>query len=87
MKIKRVMSFLLALTMLVGMIPATTLTANAATLPEITGLHRGVLADGEDPRFLYWDTTANVEKYFTQILQNRASYDIMISAGNQTCTT
>lgn len=70
---KRLLSLLLTLVMILGMIPATAMTASAETLPEITGLHRGVLADGEDPMQIYWDAVDGVEKYEVKITQGTAT--------------
>jgi len=64
---KRLLSLLLTLVMILGLLPATAMTANAATLPEITGLHRGVMVDGEDPMMIYWDHVDGVAKYQVKV--------------------
>jgi len=67
---KRILSMLLVLTMLVGMIPATALTANAAASPTIPNLHRGVFANKEDTNYVYWDAVDGAEHYVVKLYRN-----------------
>ena len=69
---KRFLSLLLALVMILGMLPATTLTANAATSPAIPNLHRGVLDNCEDTDYVYWDEVEEADYYKVEIYRDGA---------------